>query len=408
MPSTANLFHHAFFLAPELVHRSTSRVKLYICGSVYHQSLSTHTTLERTNFYSQHINSFAKMVEFAGFEMPIQYPKGIMHEHEVVRTAVGVFDVTHMGEFDVQGEDSLAFLQKLTVNDVSKLVPGKAQYSAMCRPDGGIVDDLLVYMLAENHYMMVVNGACLAKDWAWATENAAGFEKLQLRNDSAEINLLAVQGPQSLKTLQKLTDTTLDDIPYYGFKMGTIAGVDAILSRTGYTGEIGMELYFRGDSSVCTNVWNAIFNAGEEFGIEAVGLGARDTLRLEKGYCLYGNDIDDTTNPLEAGLGWITKLAKGSFNGSDVLNEVKAKGVSRKLVGLTVKVDKFIARHGYDIMHNGVKVGVVTSGNIAPSLNQAIAMGYVTVDLATPGTMVDIAARGKTFPAEVTKMPFLA
>ncbi len=348
------------------------------------------------------------MVEFAGFEMPIQYPKGIMHEHNVVRSAVGVFDVTHMGEFDVRGSDALAFLQKLTVNDVSKLVPGKAQYSAMCRPDAGIVDDLLVYMLAENHYMMVVNGACMDKDWAWASENAAAFSDLHLRNDSAEINLLAIQGPKALLCLQKLTTETLDDIPYYGFKTGVLAGVEMILSRTGYTGEIGMEIYFRGDESVCASVWNAVFEAGAEYGIEAVGLGARDTLRLEKGYCLYGNDIDDTTNTLEAGLGWITKLAKGSFNGSDVLNTVKANGVQRKLVGLVVKVDKFIARHGYEIQHNGEKIGVVTSGNIAPTLNQAIAIGYVRVDLANPGTMVDIAARGKTFPAEVVKMPFLA
>lgn len=364
--------------------------------------------MKQTRFHALHRAHNAKMVEFAGFEMPIQYAGGIMHEHNIVRSRVGVFDVSHMGEFDVRGADSLAFLQKLTVNDVSKLTPGKAQYSAMCLPHGGIVDDLLVYMLDDNHYMMVVNGACMDKDWDWAVKNAADFADCTLTNQSDEINLLAIQGPQSLATLQKLTDTNLSEIPYYSFVQGTLAGRSMILSRTGYTGELGMEIYFEGDESICAAVWNAVFNAGAEFGIEPVGLGARDTLRLEKGYCLYGNDIDETTNPLEAGLGWITKLAKGSFNGSDVIASVKEAGVQRKLVGLVVHVDKFIARHGYEIHHNGSNVGVVTSGNIAPSLSKAIAMGYVPAHLAVPGTMVDVFARGKHFPAEVVKMPFLA
>lgn len=364
--------------------------------------------MKRTNFYAQHIAAQAKMVEFAGFEMPIQYPKGIMHEHEVVRTGVGVFDVSHMGEFDVRGTGALAFLQQLTVNDVSKLVPGKAQYSAMCKPDGGIVDDLLVYMMSENHYMMVVNGACEEKDWNWAFENSKNFADCQLTNMSADINLLAVQGPKSLETLQKLTSTNLAEIQYYGFAEGTLAGVDMILSRTGYTGEIGMEIYFRGGADVAATIWDAVFAAGAEFGIEPIGLAARDTLRLEKGYCLYGNDIDETTHPLEAGLGWITKLAKGTFNGSDVIAKAKEQGVTRKLVGLVIGVEKFIARHGYDIVHNGNTVGKVTSGNIAPSLNKAIALGYVPTELSAPGSMVEIAARGKTFPAEVVKIPFSA
>jgi aminomethyltransferase len=364
--------------------------------------------MKQTRFHALHVANKAKMVEFAGFEMPIQYAGGIMHEHSVVRNAVGVFDVSHMGEFDVCGADSLAFLQKLTVNDVSKLTPGKAQYSAMCLPHGGIVDDLLVYMLEENHYMMVVNGACMDKDWNWAVTNASTFADCVITNKSDDINLLAIQGPQSLAALQKLTSTNLSEIPYYSFVQGTLAGKPMILSRTGYTGELGMEIYFEGDESVCTEVWNAVFEAGAEFGIEPVGLGARDTLRLEKGYCLYGNDIDETTNPLEAGLGWITKLAKGPFNGSEAISAVKEAGVSRKLVGLVVHVDKFIARHGYEIHHNGEAVGVVTSGNIAPSLSKAIAMGYVPAHLAAPGTMIDISARGKTFPAEVVKMPFLA
>ncbi|MFM7774169.1 MAG: glycine cleavage system aminomethyltransferase GcvT [Candidatus Kapaibacterium sp.] len=364
--------------------------------------------MNQTRFHALHLAHAAKMVSFAGFEMPIQYAGGIMHEHDVVRSKVGVFDVSHMGEFDVRGTDSLAYLQKLTVNDVSKLTPGKAQYSSMCLPHGGIVDDLLVYMLADNHYMMVVNGACMDKDWEWATSNAASFADCVLTNKSDATNLLAIQGPQSLATLQKLTTSDLASIPYYSFVEGTLAGRPMILSRTGYTGEIGMEIYFEGDESVCTEVWNAVFEAGAEFGIEPVGLGARDTLRLEKGYCLYGNDIDETTNPLEAGLGWITKLAKVPFNGSDVIASVKDAGVTRKLVGLVVHVDKFIARHGYEIHHDGACIGTVTSGNIAPSLSKAIAMGYVPASLATPGTMVDIAARGKLFPAEVVKMPFLA
>lgn len=363
--------------------------------------------MKKTAFYTCHTERGAKMVEFAGFVMPIQYPGGIMHEHNVVRTGVGVFDVSHMGEFLVQGSDALAFLQKITVNDVSKLTHGKAQYSAMCRPNGGIVDDLLVYHRGD-HYMMVVNGACEEKDWAWVQENAQGFADLQLSNISAEINLLAVQGPKSLDTLQKLTNATLADIPYYGFVDGTLAGVEMILSRTGYTGELGMELYFRGDENVALNVWNALFEAGAEFSIEPIGLGARDTLRLEKGYCLYGNDITDDTHPLEAGLGWITKLAKGEFNGSDILNKAKADGVTRKLVGFVVNVDKFIPRAGYDIVANGELIGKVTSGNISPTTGKAVGMGYVPTELSAPDCIIEISARGKTFPATVIKMPLVA
>jgi aminomethyltransferase len=364
--------------------------------------------MKHTRFIAQHRNAGAKMVEFAGFEMPIQYPSGIVHEHNVVRNAVGVFDVSHMGEFDVRGTDALAFLQKITVNDVSKLTPGKAQYSAMCKPNGGIVDDLLVYMLAENHYMMVVNGACEEKDWAWAVSNKDGFANLSLTNISDEINLLAIQGPKSLDTLQKLTDSPLSELAYYSFTQGSLAGVEMIISRTGYTGELGFEIYFKGDEEIAGKVWSAVFDAGTEFGIEPIGLGARDTLRLEKGYCLYGNDITEETHPLEAGLGWITKLAKGTFNGSDVLVTAKEQGLTRKLVGLTITVDKFIARGGYEIVNeSGDKIGVITSGNISPILGKAIALGYVPTELSTAGSMVLISARGKTFPAEVTKIPFL-
>ena len=338
--------------------------------------------------------------------MPIQYPTGILEEHRIVRTGVGIFDVSHMGEFFVKGADALAFIQKITVNDVSKLSPGKAQYSALPRPDGGLVDDLLVYMRGENDYMLVVNGANIDKDWAWVSQNAEGYADLELTNHSDEINLLAVQGPKSIEVLQKLTTEPLADVPYYSFVEGTLAGVDMILSRTGYTGEIGFELYFPGGADVCATVINALFDAGSEHGIAWIGLGARDTLRLEKGYCLYGNDITDETNPIEAGLGWITKLAKGPFNGSDVIASVKENGPTRKLVGFVMRTEKLIPRNGYPIVINGETVGHVTSGNTSPGLGTGIGLGYVPTSSSAPGSMIEIAARGTTFPAEVVKFPF--
>ena len=348
--------------------------------------------MKHTIFHPMHTAAGAKMVSFAGFEMPIQYPTGILEEHRIVRTGVGVFDVSHMGEFDVQGTDALALIQKLTVNDASKLAPGKAQYSALTRPNGGIVDDLLVYMRGENHYMLVVNGANIDKDLAWVQDG---------------IHLLAVQGPKSIATLQTLTDANLEEVPYYGFVDGALAGVPMILSRTGYTGEIGFELYFRGDAAVASTVVTALFEAGKEHGIAWIGLGARDTLRLEKGYCLYGNDITDDTNPIEAGLGWITKLAKGEFNGSDVIAKVKAEGPTRKLVGFVMRTEKLIPRNGYPIVANGVTVGHVTSGNTSPGLGVGIGLGYVPTELSAPGTMIELSARNTTFPAEVVKIPFL-
>lgn len=362
--------------------------------------------MKRTNFYEIHKNLGGKIVPFAGFEMPVQYPKGILHEHNVVRSGVGVFDVSHMGEFEVRGENALAFIQKLTVNDASKLTEGKAQYSAMCYENGGIVDDLLVYHCGS-YYMLVVNGANVDKDFAWASEVAKGFKNLELINVSDDINLLAIQGPKALDTLQKLTDVPLADIPYYSFTFGKFAGEDMIISRTGYTGEIGCEIYFRGGVDVATRVWNAIFEAGAEFGIEPIGLGARDTLRLEKGYCLYGNDIDNTTHPLEAGLGWITKLAKGDFNGKPVMEAAKAAGLNRKLVGFKMNVDKFIPRQHYKLRAGGQEIGEVTSGNISPILNIGIGMGYVTTENAAPGTPITVFARNTEFPAEVVKVPFL-
>lgn len=362
--------------------------------------------MKRTIFYEMHNEHGAKMVEFAGFEMPIQYQKGIIHEHNVVRTKVGVFDVTHMGEFEVKGPDALAFVQKITVNDASKLTAGKVQYSAMPRHHGGLVDDLLVYNLNDNHYMLVVNGANVDKDFAWCEENKPGFD-IELTNISDEIFLLAVQGPESLNVLQQLTDTDMNPIAFYTFVEGKLAGTDMIISRTGYTGELGFELYFRGDYTTARTIWDAIFKAGEKYGIEAVGLGCRDTLRLEKCYMLYGNDIDETTNPIEAGLSWITKLAKGPFNGSDIIARVKEEGPTRKLVGLVPVAEKFIPRHGYKLFTNGAEIGFVTSGNMSPSLNKPIALGYVPTEMAIIGNTVDIEARGKFFSAEIVKTPFL-
>jgi aminomethyltransferase len=363
--------------------------------------------MKKTHFYDIHQSYNAKMVEFAGFIMPIQYPQGIIHEHQVVRSTVGVFDVSHMGEFEVKGKDALSFIQKISINDASKLNFGQAQYSAMAYPHGGLVDDMLVYNLGEEYYMLVVNGANVQKDWDWVVKNKNGFD-VELTDKSDDINLLAVQGPKSLDTLQKLTETKLSEIEYYNFKLGKIAGFDAIISRTGYTGELGFEIYFIGNDDVASKMWQSIFDAGKEFGIEPIGLGARDTLRLEKGYCLYGNDIDDTTNPIEASLGWITKLSKGQFNGSDVIAKVKEEKPNRKLVGFISDADKFIPRHHYKILSiKGNEIGHVTSGNISPTLNKPIGMGYVASEFAVPGTEILIESRGKQFKAIVSKTPFL-
>lgn len=347
------------------------------------------------------------MVEFAGFHMPIQYPTGILEEHRMVRSSVGVFDVSHMGEFDVAGPDALALIQQLTTNDAAKLEPGKAQYSAMCRENGGIVDDLLVYCLEPDHYMLVVNGANIEKDLAWVEENATQFSNVTVRNDSDKINLIAVQGPQSVNTLQPLTPVALDSIAYYHFVRGELAGIPMTISRTGYTGEVGFELYFEGDATVCRSVIAAIMQEGAPFSIGWVGLGARDTLRLEKGYCLYGNDIDETTNPLEAGLGWITKLKKGHFNGRDAISAIKEQGIRRKLVGFVMQTEKLLPRTGYPIQVEDTVVGHVTSGGKSVGLNTGIGLGYVAMEHSAPGTNILISARGTTFPASVVTVPFL-
>ena len=347
----------------------------------------------------------AKMLPFAGFEMPIQY-EGVNAEHEIVRNKVGVFDVSHMGNFFVSGKDALDFLQYITSNDVAKLKPGKIQYSCFPNEQNGIVDDLLVYQLDDDRYMLVVNGANLDKDWAWINKHAQNFE-VKLEDLSDQYSILAVQGPDSPKLMQKLAGDSadLENLKYYTWTKADLAGhKDILVSATGYTGEKGYEIYVKNEW--VKDVWNALFEAGEEFGLKPIGLGARDTLRLEKGYCLYGNDIDDTTSPIEAGLGWITKFTKDFIN-SENLKKQKEQGVSRKLVGFKLK-DKGIARHGYDIVdENGQKIGYVTSGTMSPTLKEAIGMGYIPVEKAKPGSEIWIQIRKKQVPAEVVKMPFV-
>lgn len=358
------------------------------------------TTIKRTPFYEQHQKLGAKLVPFAGYWMPIQYTS-IIEEHRRVRTSAGVFDVSHMGEFIIKGPNATQYLNTLTINDVTKLAVGQVQYSAMCYPDGGIIDDLLVYRFSD-HYMLVVNASNIAKDFTWAQEHL--IEGVQLKDVSDEIGLLAIQGPQVFEALQPLTTIDLQSIPFYHFLEGKIAGIEAVISRTGYTGEKGFEIYHSPKFSA--QLWDAIFEAGKPYAIQPVGLGARDTLRLEMKYCLYGNDIDQTTNPLEAGLGWITKLDKPDFIGKDALLQIKAAGLKRKSVGFEV-LDRGIPRHGYHVLKDGTPVGVVTSGTQSPTLNKPIGIAYVPAELAVVGTTIEIDLRGKIAPAVVVKTPFV-
>jgi aminomethyltransferase len=366
--------------------------------------------LKRTPFYDKHVALGAKLVEFGGYEMPVQYPKGIIAEHKAVRDGgVGVFDVSHMGEFNVEGPEALPFLQYLTVNDVATLEPGRAQYSAMTNEQGGIIDDLLVYMRGANHYMLVVNAGTSMKDWAHVNAIASTFD-VKLRNDSDATALLAVQGEKAGVVLQKLTDIDLETIPYYHFLEGTLAGVKMIVSRTGYTGEKGLELYFASDPDTASKVWDAIFEAGQPEKIEPIGLGARDTLRLEMGYCLYGNDIDETTTPLEAGLGWITKLKKApQCLAYEALQKQKEQGVTRKLTGFMIDERGAIARHGHPILDmSGSEIGIVTSGTMSPTLGKAIGLGYVPTAMAKPDLEITIEVRpGKRAVAKTMKIPFI-
>lgn len=360
-------------------------------------------TLKNTALYQTHVNMGAKMVPFAGYNMPVQY-EGLTAEHEAVRNALGVFDVSHMGEFIIRGEGALDLIQRVTSNDASVLVDGKVQYSCFPNLNGGIVDDLLVYRLGNEEYMLVVNASNIDKDWAWIQQFNTG--KVEMKNISDKVSLLAVQGPKATEALQSLTDVDLASIEYYSFRRGTFAGFEnVIISATGYTGAGGFELYF--ENAHADAMWNAVLEAGKPFGIKACGLGCRDTLRLEMGFCLYGNDIDDTTSPIEAGLGWITKFTK-NFNNSEALLNQKNAGPSKKLVGLEMLDRGGIPRHGHAIVdEQGQAIGVVTSGTQSPSLKKAIALAYVPAGLSKVGSEVLVSIREKSLKAQVVKIPFL-
>lgn len=359
------------------------------------------TDLKSTALEQIHIALGAKMVPFAGYNMPVQY-SGLRQEHAAVREGAGMFDVSHMGEFFVEGPDAIPFLQKVTSNDVSKLIPGKIQYSCFPNEQGGIVDDLLVYCFSEEHFLLVVNASNMDKDWNHLQNYTSGFE-VELSNQSDDYSLLAVQGPKATEILQTLTQVNLNEIRYYNFVIGRIAGIEeVIISATGYTGAGGFELYVPNEHAA--KLWNSVIEAGEPYGLLPAGLGARDTLRLEMGMCLYGNDIDDTTSPLEAGLGWITKFSK-DFISSQTFAKQKEEGLSKKLVGFEM-IDRGIPRHGYEIAKNGKVVGRVTSGTASPSTGKNIGMGYVPIELSAEGSEFDVLIRNKSIKAQVVKLPF--
>lgn len=366
--------------------------------------------MKNTPLTEKHIALGAKMAAFAGYNMPISYA-GIKEEHKCVRENVGVFDVSHMGEFIIKGRQALDLIQKVTTNDASKLAIGQAQYSCLPNSEGGIVDDLLIYRLDEDQcaegeqaYMLVVNASNIEKDWEWINKHNE-FDT-RLINISDQTALLAVQGPNAAKVLQSLTDVALDDLAYYTFTKGEMAGIpNVLISATGYTGSGGFELYVDQDQALA--LWEAVFKAGEAQGIQPIGLGARDTLRLEKGYCLYGNDIDDTTSPIEAGLGWITKTKKGEFISRDIFIKHRQEGVSRKLVAFKAE-GRRVPRQGYTIEdENGKGIGKVTSGSLSPSLEIPIGMGYVAKEMAAVGTKIWISVGRKRLNAEIVKAPFV-
>ncbi|WP_207536485.1 glycine cleavage system aminomethyltransferase GcvT [Desertivirga arenae] len=357
--------------------------------------------MKNTALTEKHISLGAKIVPFAGYNMPVQY-EGINAEHAAVRNGVGVFDVSHMGEFILKGEKALDLIQRVTSNDASKLIDGKVQYSCLPNENGGIVDDLLVYRIDEKTYMLVVNASNIQKDWDWISR--FNTEAVDMKDISDRTSLLAVQGPKAVQALQKLTEVELSSMEYYSFKKGKFAGIDNVLiSATGYTGASGFEIYF--DAEHSEHIWDAIFEAGAEFGIKPIGLGARDTLRLEMGFCLYGNDIDDTTSPIEAGLGWITKFNK-EFTNSAALKDQKEKGPDRKLVGFEM-IERGIPRHDYPIVDaEGNQIGKVTSGTQSPSLQKAVGLGYVETEFAQVGTEIFISIRNTAVKAKIVKFPF--
>lgn len=355
---------------------------------------------KKTVLYDEHLKHGGKMVEFAGFFMPVQFRKGILSEVRRVRETVGVFDVSHMGEVEIRGKDALDFVNYMTINDASQLNEFQVQYSAMCYEDGGMVDDLLVYRL-PGRYFLVVNAANTDKDFGWIMKNKRG--DVEIKNISAEITQLAIQGPDAVKVVQKLTEHDLSAMEFYSSTETTVSGIQAVVSRTGYTGEDGFEIYCRNEDGV--KLWNDVFAAGEEFGIEPVGLGARDLLRLEMKYCLYGNDIDSTTTPLEAGLSWITKLEKKDFIGKDALVKQKETGTKRRLVCFVME-EKGMARPHYKIFKDGDEVGMVTSGNYSPSVDKFIGLGYLDKPFHKSGTEIAVEIRGERKKAKVVKPPF--
>jgi aminomethyltransferase len=374
-----------------------------------------NNALKRTPLHDAHVKSGARMVPFGGWEMPVQYA-GIVEEHRAVRAAAGCFDVSHMGEFEVDGPQALTALQRLTTNDVGALEIGQVQYSVLCYPDGGIVDDLTLYRLASDRYMITVNASNIDKDWRWATEHGAGA---RWRNVSESTGLIAVQGPKAEALVGRLSDVDVTRIAYYHFATGRVAGAQAIISRTGYTGEDGFELYV--SAADTPRLWSTLLEAGRSDGVVPVGLGARDTLRLEMRYALYGNDIDETTNPVEAGLGWIVKDAKGDFIGREAIEKVRTAGPTRKLVGIEM-ADRSVARHGYRVVALASRVdsptvraegastansiGVITSGSYGPSVERSIALAYVPTAQAAIGTEIGVEIRGQVKPGRVVKTPF--
>ncbi len=361
--------------------------------------------LKKTPLNTAHRSMGGRMVDFGGWDMPVQYPAGTVEEHLRTRTRAGLFDVSHMGEIDVRGPDAIPFVNHITSNDTSKLVDGQAQYSALTTPEGTVIDDLLVYRFAADHLLLVVNAGTTEKDWKWITSHQQG-ESVELKNVSADYCQLALQGPDALGILQLLTDVPLADIKYYHFTEGSVDGVPAIVSRTGYTGEDGFEVYAAGDQA--ERLWNKILETGKygsDTGVLPCGLAARNTLRLEAGMALYGNDIDETTTLLEANLGWICKLAKGDFIGRDRLTRQKEEGVKRRLVGFEM-TERGIARDAQEVLIDGQRVGKVTSGSPAPYLKKNIGMAYVPSEFANEGRQIQIDVRGRFLGAQIVKLPF--
>jgi aminomethyltransferase len=360
-------------------------------------------TLRRTPLFDIHRRLGARLVEFGGWEMPVQYTS-IIEEHRAVRQRAGLFDVCHMGEFRIEGAGALAFLQYLVPNDVSRLEDDQALYTQICQPDGGTLDDLLIYRRGPDKYMVVVNAGTMPKDWEWFQQHAAGRSDLTFTNVSDDTGLIALQGPLATQILQPLTDTPLDEIAYYHCRDGVVAGIPSLISRTGYTGEDGFELYCSADQVAA--LWDAMFDAGRPHGLLPAGLGARDTLRLEAGYCLYGHELTEEITPLEAGLGWTVKLNKGSdFIGRAALEAQKRDGLPRKLVGI-MPSDRGVPRAGYPILRNGERIGEVTSGTMCPTLDKPAALGYVPPADAQVGNSIAVEIRGRPVAAEIVALPF--